>query len=279
MLKQQLKSVYQQEMSAAHARFMKKYWARMRELPENKREYAKQQMLRIVNMHFGNDERAEEAIEFMLTGLEQDEYWTVTKALIDAKPGDVAAVASALTSFGLVDLAFVGRSAKARLSSLDAMRALVSDDATIEASMHSVIEQNLWVFGYEYALLSSNEALRKIIPKALAARLSSKEDGRKRPDLLLLNRYKERHLLIEFKRPSETLNWGDKAQAEDYRGLLISYVSPIDIIVIGGKRIREMPQVHESGTILMLTYTEVVSQAESELRWLLRELAQDERTG
>lgn len=32
----------------------------------------------------------------MLTGLEQDDYWVVTKALIDAKPGDIAAVAAAL---------------------------------------------------------------------------------------------------------------------------------------------------------------------------------------
>ncbi|KAB2939246.1 MAG: hypothetical protein K8F92_07720 [Hyphomicrobium sp.] len=55
LLKEQLKAVYQQEMSAAHARFMKKYWARVRELPEHKREYAKQQMLRIVNLYFGNE--------------------------------------------------------------------------------------------------------------------------------------------------------------------------------------------------------------------------------
>jgi hypothetical protein len=273
LLKEQLKVAYQQEMSAAHARFMKKYWARVRELPEHKREFAKQEMLRIVTRYLGNDARAEEAIEFMLTALEQDDYWAVTKALIDAKPGDVAAVADALASFGIVDLAMVARSTKARLASLDAMRALIADDATLEASMHKVIEENLWIFGADYALLSSNEALQTIIPKALAARFKGRKDGKKRPDLLLLNRYKDRHLLIEFKRPSDTINWTDKSQAEDYRGLLLSYVSPIDIIVIGGKRIKEMPQVHDSGTIRMLTYTELVSQADSELRWLLDELS------
>jgi hypothetical protein len=175
----------------------------------------------------------------------------------------------------MIDLARVARSTKARLTSLDGMRLLANDDDTLEARMHQVIEQNLWIFGAEYALLSSNQTLQAILPKALLAQFSEQRDGRKRPDLLLLSRYKGRHLLIEFKRPSETLNWQDKAQAEGYRGLLQSHVSPIDIIVIGGKRIKELPQIQEGGTIRMLTYAELISQAESELQWLLQELSAD----
>ena len=274
LLKEQLRITYQKEMSAAHARFMKKYWERMRELPEHKREFAKRELLNIVNRYLGNDARAEEAIEFMLKGLEQDDYWAVTKALIDANPGDIPALAAALASFGIVDLAMIARGTRARLNSLKTMHVLASDVTTIEARMHEAIEKNLWVFGSEYALLSSNEQLQTIIPRALAARKSYK-DGTKRPDLLLLNMYKDRHLLIEFKRPSETLNWSDKAQAEDYRGLLLSYVSPIDIIVIGGKRIKEMPQRPDGGTIKMMTYAELFSHAQSELEWLLGELGQE----
>lgn len=277
MLKEQLKAAYRQQMSAAHARFMKKYWQRMRELPEHKREFAKRELANIVNRYLGNDERTDEAIEFMLKGLEQDDYWAVMKALIDAAPGDISAVAQALKSFGVVDLALVARGTKARLGSLHSMRLMIGDDSTVEARVHDIIERNLWVFGAEYALLSSNQALQTVIPKALAARKAWR-DGSKRPDLLLLNRYKDRFLLVEFKRPSETLNWQDKAQAEDYRGLLLSYASPIDIIVIGGKRIKEMPQLPENGSIKMLTYVELVSQAESELQWFLKELAADRTT-
>jgi hypothetical protein len=274
LLKQKLWAAYQHQMSAANARFMKKYWQRMRELPEYKREFAKREMANIVNRYLGNDDRTDEAIEFMLKGLEQDDYWAVTKALIDAEPKDIAAVAAALKSFGLVDMAMVARGTKARLESLRSMRLLTADETTLEARIHEVVVDNLWVFGSEYALLSSNQALQSIIPKALAARKSWR-DGTKRPDLLLLHRYKDRLLLVEFKRPSETLNWQDKAQAEDYRGLLLSYVSPIDIVVLGGKRIKEMPQVPEGGTIKMLTYIELIGHAESELKWLLCELAQE----
>lgn len=270
-LKEQLRFAYQAQMSAAHARFMKKYKARLGELPEHKREYAKQQILQIVTRFLGRDDRAIEVIELMLRGLEQDDYWTVLKALIDAKSGDIATIAEALASFGIVDLALVARTASARLASLDAMRKLINDE-TLEATMHAAVEQNLWIFGSEFMLLSSNEQLQSIIPKALSARLKARGDDKKRPDLLLLNRFKGRHLLIEFKRPSDTVNWQDKAQAEDYRGLLLSHVSPIDIIVIGGKRIKEMQQVPEGGSIYMLTYTELVAHADAELRWLIDEL-------
>lgn len=274
MLKAQLKIAYQQQMSAAHARFMKKYWQRMRELPEHKREFAKRELANIVNRYLGNDDRTDDAIEFMLKGLEQDDYWAVIKALIDAEPKDIAAVAAALTSFGVVDLAMVARGARARLKSLASMRILMADEATLEARMHEVIERNLWVFGSEYALLSSNQTLQTVIPKALSS-LSSWRDGTKRPDLLLLNRFKDRHLLIEFKRPSETLNEDDKAQAERYRRLLQPFVSPIDIVVIGGKRVKDMPQISDGGAVKMQSYVEIVSHAESELQWLLKELGQE----
>lgn len=274
MLKAQLKVAYQQQMSAAHARFMKKYWQRMRELPEHKREFAKRELTNIVNRYLGNDDRTEDAIEFMLKGLEQDDYWAVIKALIDAEPKDIAAVAAALTSFGVVDLAMVARGTKARLKSLDSMRILMADEGTLEARMHEVVERNLWIFGSEYALLSSNQTLQSIIPKAISS-LPSWRDGSKRPDLLLLNRYKDRLLLIEFKRPAETLNEDDKAQAERYRRLLQPFVSPTDIIVIGGKRVKDMPQISDGGAIKMLSYVEIVSHAENELQWLLKELGQE----
>ena len=53
----------------------------------------------------------------------------------------------------------------------------------------------------------------------------------------------------------------------------------MDIIVLGGKRRADMDRLHEGGQIRMLTYTEVISQAASELEWLLGELRRDARNG
>ena len=48
----------------------------------------------------------------------------------------------------------------------------------------------------------------------------------KRPDLLLLSRFTERHVLIEFKRPSHTIGRLDVSQAEQYRDDLTKQFSP-----------------------------------------------------
>ncbi|MDO9381545.1 MAG: ATP-binding protein [Hyphomicrobiaceae bacterium] len=271
ILKEQLNLVYRQQMSAARARFMKKYLARLRELPEHKREFAKRELENIVTRYLGNDERTADAIELMLKGLEQDEYWAVMNALINANPADIATVAEALSRFGVIDLAMVARGTKARLDALESMRILAGDMDTLEIRMHETIKGNLWIFGSDYALLSSNQALQTIVPRALSSLMSTK-DASKRPDLLLLSMFKDRHLLVEFKRPSETLDETDRAQAEKYRRLLAPYVTPVEIVVLGGRRVKDMPQEFENGTVKMLSYTELLSKAESELRWLLTEL-------
>lgn len=105
------------------------------------------------------------------------------------------------------------------------------------------------------------------------------DGGDRRPDLLLLNRYLSRFLLVEFKRGSATLDWDHKIQAERYWSKLKSFADPLDIIVLGGKRRPEMGRVHENGRIQLVTYTELISRASSELEWLLGELKRDARAG
>ncbi len=112
----------------------------------------------------------------------------------------------------------------------------------------------------------------------IASAFGGREDGpdaNRRPDLLLLNRYKGRYLLIEFKRPSKPLEWEHKTQAERYRAKLQAHASPLDVIVIGGTRRPDLDQQHEGGRLRLMTYTELISQADSELRWLLSELKRD----
>ena len=146
----------------------KKYWQRLRELPEYKREFAKRELENIVNRYLGDDDRTEDAIELMLKGLEQDEYWAVMNALINANPADIASVAEALSRFGVVGLAMVAGERKP--GSMRWLRCgLANDMDTLEARMHEPIEANLRVFGSDYALLSSNQALQTIIPKALSS--------------------------------------------------------------------------------------------------------------
>lgn len=273
-LKAELRTVFRQQMAAAYARFVRKYGQRIDNLPEEKRELARSEINAILQRFYGDDERIDAAIEVMLRTLERDDHYVIAKKLLSSRPGDVATLADALRELSIADLALIRRQIEARLAALQKLRELAGKDATDEKDIHRAIENTLWVFGYEFALLASNRTLTKIIEDVFGVREDS-EDGARRPDLLLLNRYGGRFLLIEFKRPIVTLNYDHKAQAEGYRGKLKRYADPMDIIVLGGKRRDDMVAVHENGQIRMTTYVELTSRAESELKWLLGELRQN----
>lgn len=273
-LKSELKKVFRQQMAAAYARHVKKYGERIENLPEEKREQARSEINLILQRYFGDDERIDAAIEIMLRTLERDDHYVIARKLLSARPGDVATLAEALRELGIADLALVRRQIEARLAALQKLRGLAIDDATDEKIIHRIIENTLWVFGYEFALLASNRTLTKVIEEVFGVS-DADEEGTRRPDLLLLNRHGGRYLLIEFKRPSVTLNYDHKAQAEGYRGKLKRYADPMDIIVLGGRRRDDMVALHDSGQIRMTTYVELISRAESELMWLLGQLRQN----
>ena len=273
-LRTELKAVFARQMAAAHARYFRKYGARLENLPEDKRKLAGEEINRILRRHYGEDERIEEAIEFLLRSLERDDHFVIAKKLLAARPTDIAALAEALKELNIADFALIGKQTQARLTALEKLRQLVGNDNTLEKEVHSAVENTLWVFGYEFALISSEKRLSTIIAKTFGGTDDS-DDGNRRPDLLLLNRYMGRFLLIEFKRPSLTLDWPHKSQAEGYRAKLKPHADPMDIVVLGGKRRPDMNQNHDGDSIRMITYTEVISRAASELEWLLNELKRD----
>ena len=277
-LKSELRTVFRLEMAAAYARYVKKYGQRIENLPEEKRKRANEEIKEILQRYYGDDERIDAAIQFMLRMLERDDHYVIAKKLLAARPGDIATLAESLLELNIADLALIRRQVQARLAALERLRELAGDDATEEKHIHVAIENTLWVFGYEFALLASNRTLTKVIKDVFGGSDDGSE-GARRPDLLLLNRYGGRYLLIEFKRPSVTLNYDHKAQAEGYRGKLKRHADPIDIIVLGGKRRDDMVAVHENGQIRMTTYTELTSRAESELTWLLNELKRGSDSG
>jgi hypothetical protein len=277
-LRSELRSVFAREMAAARARYYRKYGPRLDNLPEDKREQARKEIELILRRHYGEDERIEEAIEFLLRTLERDDHFVISKKLLAARPTDIVAIAEALKDLNIADLALVGKQTLARLAALEKLRELVGNGDTVEREVHSAIENTLWIFGYEYALISSERRLSTIIADVFGGAKGS-DDSDRRPDLLLLNRYQGRYLLIEFKRPSSTLNWDHKSQAEKYRATLKAHADPMDIVVLGGKRRPDMEQFHDNGHIRMITYTELVSRAASELNWLLVELKRDAQDG
>ncbi|KUZ35298.1 hypothetical protein WS52_04880 [Burkholderia territorii] len=112
----------------------------------------------------------------------------------------------------VADMAFLVQQAAARQVFLDQLDALARDAGTTEAIMHKALERNLWVFGPEYSLFSSNSTLRRQVEELLGKTYTG-DRADKRPDLLLNENLGGDYLLIEFKRPGHALNHNDYVQA------------------------------------------------------------------
>lgn len=259
------------DIRMAHARLQKAVHERLAAMPEFKRNYADRAIKKVLEKYYDEPSSKIEPIVFVvLEALERSDYRTVVEHLADAQRRDVAALAESLNDFGLADMAFLVEQATARSTFLDHLEQLAKASGTLEAAMHKAIEHSLWVFGPEYSLFSSNQTLQRQVEDYLAQKYRGKLAS-KRPDLLLNENLNSEYLLIEFKRPSHSLNLKDYQQATAYRHDFLKYVSkPIKVLLIGGKRSADYPSQNLEANVATMLFLDIISTARRQVQWLLR---------
>jgi hypothetical protein len=270
-VREQLLETCTREMNLAKARLQQDINRSLEKIPEYRREFARRAIERIMQRFYDeSEERIRPIISVVLDALERDEYWRVLDRIDRARHEEVSVLAQALHDFGLLELSMVAQQARRRLGILDQLDALIRNSSTHEQTVHTALATNLWIFGSEFALMSSNQTLASVIDKYSGERFSG-ERANKRPDLLLLGQFTQRYVLMEFKRPSRTLGRADVSQAEQYRDDLTKQFSPINVWVLGGAYDSRMLEHLASGT-RVISYSGLVSQARQELAWLLQSL-------
>ncbi len=262
---------YRKEIQLAQARLQRAILARLSALPEHKRRFADRAIKKILDRYYGEPEsKVEPMVNVLLEAMERSDYRILLEHIAEATPGDVAGVAERLDEFGLAEMAFLVQQAAARQVFLDQLEALVRDTATTEAVLHKALERNLWVFGPEYSLFSSNSTLRRQVEDVLG-KVYTGDKADKRPDLLLNENLSGKYLLIEFKRPSHALNHGDYVQAIGYRHELTKYVGPaVQVLLVGGGRSADFPTGNREPDVEDRIFGQVISTARRQIEWLLR---------
>lgn len=201
-----------------------------------------------------------------------DEYWTVCREVEAAEKTDVFLFARALDKFGLTDLSFIAQQAERRRTYLDNLDKLAADATTTEAQMHLALQHNLWIFGNEYSLMASNRQLQTII-KDFSEKLYKDPDATDRPDLLLAANVENRHLLVEFKRPSLTVGRAAELQAVTYADTLTGKLGiSLDLLIVGGQVDSKIQSDLSGKRTKFLAYRSVIATARTQLEWLLRQL-------
>lgn len=272
ILREQLKSVYGQEMHLAQARLRKKARERISKLPENRREFADQAIKKILDRFYQEpEEKLEPIVNVLLDALERSDYRAVLEHINDARDSEVNRFAEALEEFGLVELALVAEQATNRLRFLDYLEDICAKKETLEIHVHKAIENNLWLYGAEYSLFSSNITLKRQVESYLVRKYVG-ERADKRPDMFLTENLNGERLLIEFKRPSHALKFDDYQQATAYRNDFHQngIDKKINVILIGGSLGNDLPvQERREPNVLIMTFSDLISVARRQYQWLL----------
>lgn len=270
-----LKENFDREISLMKARMQKRINEKLKTLPEHKRAFAKISLERVLNEFYAEPEyKINNIINVMLEAIEKDEYYRVIEEVNRAKRGDIIELSEALSKFGLADMTALMSQAINRIKFIDRLDELIRDKKTTELQIHKVLEQNLWVFGMQYSMVSSNETNRKIIEEYLGKRYGGRRAD-KRPDLLLCNKYGGNYILIEFKRPNVTLSREHELQAQRYRDDIKPYLTTnrkIEILLIGGDISRDILGDDSAPNLNKMTFNHITSQARDEINWLIENI-------
>lgn len=273
-LRKSVDEVFVSDMKMAKARYQRKINKELEKLPEYKQPFAKKALYKVLEKFYEETEdRINTVISVMVSAMEKDYYWEIVQNIEETRNGDVEKFADALSDFGFLEMSIITNQAINRLRFLDELNILIENPKTLESTIHKAFEKSTWLFGDDYSVIFSDQGLKSSIEKVIKKTYKGdKPDDR--PDILFGRNITRSLVLIEFKRPSFTLNRDTEAQALKYRDELNVYFhgQKIEIILLGGKVKGIISSHNERIDVLYRTYVDLISVARQKLNWLLDEL-------
>lgn len=275
-LRNSVDEVFVTDMKMARARYQRKINIELEKLPDYKQPFAKKALYKVLEKFYGEtEERINTVISVTVSAMEKDHYWDIIKNIQDARDGDIEKFADALSGFGLLEMSIVTSQALNRLQFLDELNILVDNPKTLEKVVHKAFENNTWLLGDDYSVIFSDTGMKQAVEKILGEKYKG-DTPDYRPDLLFGRNMCRKLCLIEFKRPSITLNRETERQAIEYRDDLNTYYhnQKIEIILLGGRIKENISSHNERDDVQFRTYIDIIGVARQKLIWLLDELKQ-----
>lgn len=273
-LKCSVDEVFVTDMKMARARYQRKINKELEKLPEYKQPFAKKALYKVLEKFYGETEdRINTVISVTVSAMEKDHYWDIIQNIQDTRDGDIEKFADALSEFGLLEMSIVTSQALNRLRFLDELNILVDNPKTLEKTVHKAFENNTWLLGDDYSVLFSDTGMKSAIEKVLNKKYKG-DNPDNRPDLLFGRTLSRKLCLVEFKRPSFTLNRDTEKQAIEYRDDLNTYFhnQKIEITLLGGRVKENISSHNERDDVYFRTYIDILSVARQKLIWLIEEL-------
>lgn len=193
---------------------------RLERMPPHVRGTASQ-VVRAISAKLRNveDEEAAELIEWILKYYESNILRELMRAIIAADAKDAEKLAVLVEDWGLKQVNSVVEIIKDQIGIIGKLEEVVASDAAKEMDLHKLIEGNLWLIREGLELWSSDKPLKKILEERIDEIYKDREAIR--PDLICRSRDGGSDAVImEFKRPKETIVMEHVTQALEYEALL-----------------------------------------------------------
>ncbi|MEL6589224.1 MAG: ATP-binding protein [Bacteroidota bacterium] len=273
-LEKSLLKVYHQDIDLSKARLKKNIDTGLEKLQPHRRGFARKVLDKILRKFYGESEvRVMAVISLLLESFEKNDYWMVMQNLEASKAREVDEIADAFSEFGMLDLAMIGQQSTHRLAILNNLEQLIFNPDTTLVQIHKALASNLWVLGNQYAMVSTNQELQQVTEMYVSRKFTNGHAAHA-PNLLLLQDFNTRFVLIELKEPDYRMDLGDRRKAMEYQADLKIYLPQrdIDVLVIGGAISPGMVPQKTNADIRFLSYKGMISDARVQLNWLISEL-------
>ena len=274
LLIESLLSTYERELHFSKARLKKTLQNAIRGMSPIRRKYVENTVDRILKKFYGESEaRIANVLSVLLESLEKNDYWMVMQNMEHQQDHQVEDMVDAFSEFGLIDIAMIAQQSTHRLQILRNLESLIFNPETKVYQIRKALENNLWLLGNQFALITTNTELQDSVNLYLDHKFTNGH-AKDRPELLPVQEFNKNLLMMDLKTPDAALSMEDWRQAKQYIQDLSVYLPgrEIKVLAIGGAVEPNLVAQRANSGIKFLSYKALISEARVQLNWLISEL-------
>ena len=176
-----------------------------------------------------NQEDQQALIDIILRYFESNTLKELLNAIVKADNQDIDRLSKMIAEWGMREISSITEIITQQIKIIKKLSDLINDPKTIEKQIHKIFETNIWLLSEKYKLWSSNRQLKKILDKNLDEKY--KDNQNLRPDIICRTS-ENKVVIIEFKRPSETIKLEHLTQAMKYKTIIKKSMPNIPDVII-----------------------------------------------
>jgi RecB family endonuclease NucS len=160
-------------------------------------------------------ERARELLDLILRAFEDSSFFALIKALGDADQTERDAVLKLVTELDVFETVKMAEVVRARIAVIRKFREMVEQDVPEKPDMQDFLFGHPWLIEPEWQLVEHEKELETLLVEHFKLDRTADPDSGKRVDFFCVST-RGRFLVVEVKRPSETIGRAEISQIIDY---------------------------------------------------------------